>query len=172
MVRSARTQLAGIASAMAVHAAAPACAAYTTEPTPGRHRPRRPRRTITPIDGATVRQGQGMVLEGRRLIVADYAGVSVVELSEDVLHARVVGQLRDPSFRATASVVHLGDRYLVVNAGGSAAPPPDTCPVSRPSGRPRARGAPSAPLSGVAACVSARLRAPWTLHQTATGDMP
>jgi hypothetical protein len=83
-------------------------------------------RTITPIDGATVRQGQGMVLEGRRLIVADYAGVSVVELGEDMLHARVVEQLRDPSFRATASVVHVGDRYLVVNAGGSAAPPPDT----------------------------------------------
>jgi hypothetical protein len=83
-------------------------------------------RTITPIDGATVRQGQGMVLEGRRLIVADYAGVSVVELSADMLHAKVVGQLRDPSFRATASVVHVGDRYLVVNAGGSAAPPPDT----------------------------------------------
>ena len=92
MGRSARAQLAGVAS------------------------------TVVVLAG---RQGQGMVLEGRRLIVADYAGVSVVELSEDVLHARVVGQLRDPSFRATASVVHVGDRYLVVNAGGSA-PPPDT----------------------------------------------
>jgi hypothetical protein len=82
-------------------------------------------RTISPIEGATVRQGQGMVLQGRRLIVADYAGVSVVELSADTGHATAVAQLRDPPFRATASVVQVGDRYLVANAGGSA-PPPDT----------------------------------------------
>ena len=113
-----------------------------------------------------------MVLEGRRLIVADYAGVSVVELSEDMLHATVVEQLRDPSFRATASVVHVGDRYLVVNAGGSAPRRRTPSPVSRPSGRPRPRGRPTALMSGVAACMSARLRAPWALHQPAMEDRP
>jgi hypothetical protein len=72
-------------------------------------------RTITPIDGATVRQGR---------------------------------------FRATAPSRRTPSR------------------ASRPSGRrgPHSRTAAQSP--GVAACVSARLRAPWTLHQPATRDLP
>jgi hypothetical protein len=40
-------------------------------------------RTITPITGAAVPRGSGMVLHGRRVVVADENGLSVVELSED-----------------------------------------------------------------------------------------
>ena len=80
-------------------------------------------RTITPITGATVPLGSRMVLDGRRLLVADENGVSVVELSDDAASATVVTRLRDPSFHDTTSVARVGDRYLVVNAGWNDPPP-------------------------------------------------
>ena len=61
--------------------------------------------------------GEDMILDGNRLVVADNDGLSVVELSPDGRQGRLVQQLRDPSFRETASVARAGDRYLVVNAG-------------------------------------------------------
>src|SRR6185436_560583 len=79
--------------------------------------PRAPHgRTITRIDGATVRQGEGMVLDGHRLVVADFHGLSVVELSDDASRATAVTQLRDPAFDADFSVVRVGVRYGAVNA--------------------------------------------------------
>jgi len=73
-------------------------------------------RTITQIEGVTVPLAEDMALDGGRLVVADNAGLSVVELSEGARHGRIVSQLRDPSFHETASVARAGDRYLVVNA--------------------------------------------------------
>ena len=80
-------------------------------------------RTITPVTGVTVPLGSRMALDGRRLLVADENGVSVVELSDDAASGTVVARLRDPSFRDTTSVVRVGDRYLVANAGWNDPPP-------------------------------------------------
>ena len=65
--------------------------------------PQAPRgRTITRIDGATVRQGEGMVLDGNRLVVADFHGLSIVDLSDDAGRATAVTPIRDPAFDATS----------------------------------------------------------------------
>ena len=73
-------------------------------------------RTITPITGATVPLGSQMILDGKRLVVPDENGLSVIELSDDAATATVVTRLRDPSFRDATAVARVGDRYLVVNA--------------------------------------------------------
>jgi len=79
--------------------------------------PRAPHgRTITRIDGATVRQGEGMVLDGHRLVVADFHGLSMVDLTDDAGRATAVSQLRDPAFDADFSVVRIADRYVAVNS--------------------------------------------------------
>jgi hypothetical protein len=80
-------------------------------------------RTITPITGAAVPLGSGMVLDGRRVVVADENGLSVVELSDDASSAMLVTRLRDPSFHDATAVTRVGDRYLVVNAGWNDPPP-------------------------------------------------
>ena len=80
-------------------------------------------RTITPITGATVPLGSRMILDGKRLVVADENGLSVVELSDDASSGTVVTRLRDPSFRDTTAVARVGDRYLVVNAAWNLPPP-------------------------------------------------
>ena len=89
-------------------------------------------RTITRIDGVTVPLGEGMTLDGNRLAVADNDGLSIVELSPDGRHGRLVQQLRDPSFRETSSVARAGDRYLVVNAGWDARIPDTVSSVPAP----------------------------------------
>jgi hypothetical protein len=73
-------------------------------------------RTIIQIAGVTVPLGEDMILDGRQLVVADDAGLTIVELNEDASAGRLVRQVRDPSFVKTASVAKAADRYLVVNA--------------------------------------------------------
>ncbi len=73
-------------------------------------------RTIIQVAGVTVPLGEDMILDGRRLVVADDAGLTVVELNEDASQGRLVRQIRDPSFVKTASVAKAADRFLVVNA--------------------------------------------------------
>ena len=80
-------------------------------------------RTITPITGAVVPLGSRMILDGKRLIIADENGLSVVELSDDASRGTVVTRMRDPSFRDTTAVARVGDRYLVVNTAWNEAPP-------------------------------------------------
>ena len=82
-------------------------------------------RTIVPITGVTVPLAAGMALDGNRLVIANDAGLSVVELGDDARHATLVEQIRDPSFRSTAAVAIAGDRYLVANLADQG-PPPDT----------------------------------------------
>jgi hypothetical protein len=60
--------------------------------------------------------GHGRVLDGHRLVVADFHGSAIVELSDDASRGTVVGQSREPSFRETLAVAYADDRYLVVNS--------------------------------------------------------
>ena len=60
-------------------------------------------RTITPIGGATVRQGESMLLDGHRLVVADFHGLSIMNLSDDAQHATADTPIRDPAFHETFS---------------------------------------------------------------------
>jgi hypothetical protein len=86
--------------------------------------PNAPRgRTITPISGTGVPLGSRMILDGKRLVVADENGLSIVELNDDASRATLVTRLRDPSFRDATAVVRVADRYLVVNAAWNAPPP-------------------------------------------------
>ena len=79
--------------------------------------PQAPRgRTITRVDGATVRQGEGMTLDGHRLVLADFHGLSIVELSDDAGRATAVTPIRDPAFNRTFSVARVADRYVAVNS--------------------------------------------------------
>jgi len=80
-------------------------------------------RTITPITGATVPLGSQMILDGKRLVVPDENGLSVVELADDAASGTVVTRLRDPLFRDATAVARVGDRYLVVNAAWNLPPP-------------------------------------------------
>jgi hypothetical protein len=57
-----------------------------------------------------------MVVDGHRLVVADFHGSPIVELSDDAPRGTVVGQSRGPSFPETLAVAHASDRYLVVNS--------------------------------------------------------
>jgi hypothetical protein len=84
--------------------------------------PHAPRgRTITLVSGATVREGTGMLLDGRRLVVADFHGLSILNLSDDAQHATALAPIRDPSFHEPVAVAHAADRYLVTNADFHAA---------------------------------------------------
>lgn len=80
-------------------------------------------RTITPIIGAAAPLGSRMILDGKRLVVADENGVSVIELSDDASSGTVLTRLRDPAFRDATAVARVGDRYLVVNTGWNHPPP-------------------------------------------------
>ena len=80
-------------------------------------------RTIIPITGATVPLGSRMILDGKRLVVADENGLSVVELNDDASSGTVVTRLREPSFHDTTAVARVGDRYLVVNTAWNDPPP-------------------------------------------------
>jgi hypothetical protein len=73
-------------------------------------------RTIARIDGATVRQGEAMALDGHRLVVADFHGLSIVDLTDDAGRATAVTPVRDPAFNRVFSVARVADRYVAVNA--------------------------------------------------------
>lgn len=88
------------------------------------HAPRA--RTITRINGTTVRQGESMLLDGHRLIVADFHGLAVLNLSDDAQHATTVTSIRNPLFHETFAAAHAPDRYLTVNSATDDGRPPYT----------------------------------------------
>lgn len=76
-------------------------------------------REITPIDlgDETVRNGDGLVLDGRTLYVVRIAEEEIVTigLEEDLAAGRVESRFEDPSFTWPATAARAGDRLLVVN---------------------------------------------------------
>jgi hypothetical protein len=89
--------------------------------------PRAPRgRTITRVDGATVRLGEGMALDGHRLVVADFHGLSLINLSDDAQHATAATPIRDPAFHETVAAARIADHYLTVSSATEDGRPPYT----------------------------------------------
>jgi hypothetical protein len=83
-------------------------------------------RTITHISGASVRQGESMLLDGHRLVVADFHGLSLINLSDDAQHATTATPIRDPAFHETFSAARVADRYLTVSSAIEGGRPPYT----------------------------------------------
>ena len=83
-------------------------------------------RTITPISGASVRQGESMLLDGHRLVVADFHGLSIINLSDDAQHATAATPIRDPAFHETFSAARVADHYLTVSSATEDGRPPYT----------------------------------------------
>jgi Cu-Zn family superoxide dismutase len=72
-------------------------------------------RTITRVDAPPV-SGDGMLVDGRRLIVVESPKLVVLDLRRDARRAVVVKRVTDPSFRTPSTIARARDRYLVVNA--------------------------------------------------------
>ena len=84
--------------------------------------------TVDPQSGSTVRirldggkllaNGDGLLLDGRRLLVVQNLDNQVTEVRLDVDRrtGAVTGRVRDPRFDAPTTVARLGDRLYVVNA--------------------------------------------------------
>ena len=75
-------------------------------------------RRITPIAGASVPGGDGLLLDRGRLIVVqgDPAQLSVLKLNGGAARAAVDEVITDPTLRGPSTVARARDRYLVVNA--------------------------------------------------------
>jgi Cu-Zn family superoxide dismutase len=75
-------------------------------------------RHIQQLDVAPVVGGDGLLLDGGRLVVVQggLAELTFIELDHRGLHGNVVAHLADPTFRGPSTVARARGRYLVVNA--------------------------------------------------------
>ena len=67
-----------------------------------------------------------MLLDGHRLVVADFHGLSLINLSDDAQHATAATPIRDPAFHETFSAARVADRYLTVSSATEDGRPPYT----------------------------------------------
>jgi Cu-Zn family superoxide dismutase len=92
-------------------------------------------RHIQQLDVAPVVGGDGLLLDGGRLVVVQggLAQLTFIELDHRGLHGNVVGKLADPTFRGPSTVARAHSRYLVVNADFATSTVPFTVSgVARP----------------------------------------
>jgi len=73
-----------------------------------------------------VRQGESMLLDGHRLVVADFHGLSLINLSDDAQHATAATPIRDPAFHETFAAARVADHYLTVSSATEDGRPPYT----------------------------------------------
>jgi len=80
--------------------------------------PRSGASTAIDLGGASVPNGDGILLEGRRLwVVQNFSNqVSQVRLSPDFSSGKVVAVLTSPDLRIPTTIARQGDRLVVVNA--------------------------------------------------------
>jgi sugar lactone lactonase YvrE len=78
------------------------------------------------LGGATLVNGDGLVLEGRDLWVVQNSDnkITLVELSRGFTRGRVVGAVTDPAFHTPTTAVAYGRDLFAVNAKFDIAPPP------------------------------------------------
>jgi sugar lactone lactonase YvrE len=82
----------------------------------------------TLIEGASTPSGDGLLLEGRKLYVAQnfLNQISVVQLDPGFASGAVVDVLTDPDFDIPTTVTGFGDALYAVNARFTTPPTPDT----------------------------------------------
>jgi sugar lactone lactonase YvrE len=94
---------------------------YNVDPTTG---------VATRIDlgGATVPNGDGILLQGKTLYVVQNRlnQIAVVELSSDLTQGEIVDTLTSPAFRVPTTIARFGDSLYAVNARFGTPPTPDT----------------------------------------------
>ena len=94
---------------------------YNVDPTTG---------VATRIDlgGATVPNGDGILLQGKTLYVVQNRlnQIAVVELSSDLTQGEIVDTHTSPAFRVPTTIARFGDSLYAVNARFGTPPTPDT----------------------------------------------
>jgi sugar lactone lactonase YvrE len=83
-------------------------------------------RTITPVPGPDIPGADGLLIDGSRLVVVSFAGLTLLTLNDDTPTITTAGKIEDPSFRSPSTVAKADDRYLVVNADFSKSRSPFT----------------------------------------------
>jgi len=83
-------------------------------------------RTITPVPGPDISGADGLLIDGNRLVVVSFAGLTLLTLDSDARTATAGGKIEDPSFRSPSTVAKADTRYLVVNADFSKSRSPFT----------------------------------------------
>ena len=58
------------------------------------------------------------------VLVADFNGLSILDLTDDAQHATALSPIRDPMFHETFAVAHVADRYLTVSSATPDGRPP------------------------------------------------
>ncbi len=94
---------------------------YRVDPTTGNA-------TSIDLGGASVVDGDGLLLQGRTLYVVQNMlnQVAVVELANNLLHGTVTATITSPSFDVPTTIARFGERLYVVNARFTTPPTPDT----------------------------------------------
>jgi sugar lactone lactonase YvrE len=83
-------------------------------------------RTITAVPGPEIPGADGLLVDGNRLVVVSFAGLTLLTLDNDARTATAAGKIEDPSFRSPSTVAKADGRYLVVNADFSKSTSPFT----------------------------------------------
>jgi sugar lactone lactonase YvrE len=80
------------------------------------------------LGGATVTNGDGLLLQGKTLYVVQNVDnrIAVVQLAPDLASGTVVGTISSPSFDVPTTLARFGDRLYAVNARFTTPPTPTT----------------------------------------------
>ena len=91
------------------------------------HRPATGNATQIDLGGATLVNGDGMLLAGRTLFVVQNQlnQVAVVKLSRDLLHGKVITTLKNDGFSVPTTIAAVGRHLYAVNARFGTPPGPD-----------------------------------------------
>ena len=83
---------------------------------------------LVDLGGATVTNGDGLLLQGKTLYVVQNVDnrISVVQLAPDLASGRIVGTISSPGFDVPTTIARFGDRLYAVNARFSTPPTPTT----------------------------------------------
>jgi hypothetical protein len=79
-----------------------------------------------PVPGPGIPGADGLLIDGKRLVVVSFAGLTLLTLDDDTPTTTTAGKIEDPSFRSPSTVAKADGRYIVVNADFSKSRSPFT----------------------------------------------